>query len=78
MEKDVAHAAIDIFRINQKIGFEVILKASEVEIDRAGRDEIIVDNHSFGMKHARGEKIYLNTGLETIVDIGTAAVTEKN
>ena len=68
-KKYLPHTAVDSLVIDEKIAFEIVFEASEIEICRACRDDIVIYYHGFGMKHSGIVEIDFYTGLETLGDI---------
>ena len=68
-KKYLPHTAVDFLVIDEKIAFEIVFEAPEIEIGGAGRYDIVINYHGFGMKHSGIVEIDFYTGLETLCDI---------
>lgn len=78
IEEDVAHLAVDIPGVDHEVTFEVVFETAEIEVDRAGGDDVVVDNHGLCMQHAGKKEVDFYSCLEAVCDVGAAPVAEHH
>ena len=75
-EEYLAHTGVDVAVVDEEIALEIVLEAAEIEVCRAGRDEVVVDDHRLGVEHSRVVEIDLDAGLEALRDVRERGVLQ--
>ena len=69
-KEDVAHASVHPLVVDDKAALEVVLEAAVIEIGGTGYDDVVVNDDTFGVEHSGIVVVYLDSGAETLRDVG--------